>query len=318
MCCRGTDTFSKLKYFSHLHVSLLLQHPHPQDCNRYRSNSYRGLLTSTDFSFTAVAMEPLQKKMKFAHDSLDISPSIFGPTPTDKEVAISEQDTTATLAPISLEQTSEAKHKACDQVLGTTELLEAILLHLDTKTLLLSQRVSKAFKETIITSLPLQQALFLKPSTIMTPTWNQFAFPRGRNIYFRGCSKVSIVDVSTEPDFNNTNQTLEPGHGIDLSIWFWIHGGSRNCKKETPELWPLLIRQPAAALKLDVECSVCETSIQCTFQAGGTFGDLVDYLENEIECDCEPGTESDEEMVGDGDDEDADEDNKNGGECTVC
>ncbi|KAK3649194.1 hypothetical protein LTR56_007034 [Elasticomyces elasticus] len=60
---------------------------------------------------------------------------------------------------------------AITAVLGTTELLETILLSLDThtcsglQTLLLSQRVNKTFKATIAGSPRLQEALFFRRTT---------------------------------------------------------------------------------------------------------------------------------------------------------
>ncbi|CAJ2512916.1 Uu.00g010350.m01.CDS01 [Anthostomella pinea] len=52
---------------------------------------------------------------------------------------------------------------AMAKALGIEELLEGILLNLDMKTLLLSQRVSKGFRSTIAASTRLQQALFFAP-----------------------------------------------------------------------------------------------------------------------------------------------------------
>lgn len=52
-----------------------------------------------------------------------------------------------------------------DEVLGTTELLEAILLSLDQRTLLVSaQRVNHTWHTLIQISTTLQQALFFRPS----------------------------------------------------------------------------------------------------------------------------------------------------------
>lgn len=51
---------------------------------------------------------------------------------------------------------------AVDRVINTIELLEGILINLDMKTLLLSQRVSKQFNAVIAGSTSLQQALFFK------------------------------------------------------------------------------------------------------------------------------------------------------------
>lgn len=52
---------------------------------------------------------------------------------------------------------------ASTQVLGTTELLEMILLNVDMKTLLLSQRVSRSWQRLISTSIHLRRALFMEP-----------------------------------------------------------------------------------------------------------------------------------------------------------
>ena len=55
------------------------------------------------------------------------------------------------------------------RVLDTTELLEAILLGLPVKTLLLAQRVSHGFKAVIDNSIHLQRALFFLPNTLTPP-----------------------------------------------------------------------------------------------------------------------------------------------------
>lgn len=57
----------------------------------------------------------------------------------------------------------------------------------------------------------------------------------------------------------------------------------------------MLLRQPATALKLDVECFVCELSCELEFPAGATFGDLVDFLEQDVECECEHWLDSDDD-----------------------
>lgn len=54
-------------------------------------------------------------------------------------------------------------YSAVDQALHLPELLEQILLHLSQQDLLLSQRVSLAFRNTIVSSHRLQRALFLVP-----------------------------------------------------------------------------------------------------------------------------------------------------------
>lgn len=67
---------------------------------------------------------------------------------------------------------------------------------------------------------------------------------------------------------------------------YWINSKSFAEEKTTRKLSPMLLRQPAIPLKLDVKCSICDCLHQWALKAGATFGDVVHYLENEIECDC--------------------------------
>ncbi|KAK5732905.1 hypothetical protein LTR17_010178 [Elasticomyces elasticus] len=55
---------------------------------------------------------------------------------------------------------------AADTALAIAELLESILVRVDAKTLLLSQRVSRSWSAVIEGSLVLQQKLFLRPATL--------------------------------------------------------------------------------------------------------------------------------------------------------
>lgn len=68
--------------------------------------------------------------------------------------------------------------ESAQQVFSTIELLEMILMELSIRDLLLSQRVYKAFQQTIEGSTKLQQALFMapfeaSPSTCDNPTTRQ-------------------------------------------------------------------------------------------------------------------------------------------------
>ncbi|KXT18811.1 hypothetical protein AC579_8220 [Pseudocercospora musae] len=58
---------------------------------------------------------------------------------------------------------------AAHAALNTVELLEAILLNLDTRTLLLSQRTCKTWQKVIAASILLQKALFLRPAPQPSP-----------------------------------------------------------------------------------------------------------------------------------------------------
>lgn len=244
-------------------------------------------------------MEPPKKKIKI-NDGASASAKSETAVSHETTVGMTDDNITAQGTTSRAEETAAVKHVACDKVLGTTELLEAILLGLDTKNLLLSQRVSKAFQATFTDSLAIQQALFLKPSATMANSWNHLAFTPGHPTYFRGASYASIVDVSTQPEWNNRPNTLKPGHGIHFSVSYWIDSDSVGLEKRNLALWPNLMRQPAVDVKVDLSCSMCRNSSLWTFKAGCTFGDLANYLENELECDCEPLPE--------GYDEDFDED----------
>ncbi|KAK5732888.1 hypothetical protein LTR17_010161 [Elasticomyces elasticus] len=76
---------------------------------------------------------------------------------------------TATVAPLesddeaAVEQTTAP---ATTRVLGTPELLEAILVGTDAKTLLLSQRVAAYWRDVIRGSISLQKKLFLRPASL--------------------------------------------------------------------------------------------------------------------------------------------------------
>ncbi|KAK4498464.1 hypothetical protein PRZ48_011122 [Zasmidium cellare] len=56
---------------------------------------------------------------------------------------------------------------AAAQVLDTVELLEMIILELPIRDVFTDQRVSRHWRSTIVESVKLQQALFLKPSTLV-------------------------------------------------------------------------------------------------------------------------------------------------------
>ncbi|KFZ06079.1 hypothetical protein V501_07741 [Pseudogymnoascus sp. VKM F-4519 (FW-2642)] len=58
---------------------------------------------------------------------------------------------------------TKTRYSAARAVLSTPELLEAILLNVNMKTLLLSQRVSRSWGSIMTSSLVIQQALFFRP-----------------------------------------------------------------------------------------------------------------------------------------------------------
>ena len=110
--------------------------------------------------------------------------------------------------------------------LGTTELLEAILLHLDTRTLLLSQRVSSHFRAVIAASRGCQQRLFLQPATpteILAPDFrpNQLARPF---IFVDEVQDVEVAEVGSGeiarmPDSQYTQRAILNPLLFDLPKW---------------------------------------------------------------------------------------------------
>ncbi|KFX98580.1 hypothetical protein V490_02213 [Pseudogymnoascus sp. VKM F-3557] len=84
---------------------------------------------------------------------------------------------------------TKPQYSAASAVLFTSELLEAILLHLDMKTLLLSQRVSRDWASIMASSLVIQQALFMRPVKVVSPiipfvtTDNHFGDHESKIIY---------------------------------------------------------------------------------------------------------------------------------------
>ena len=73
------------------------------------------------------------------------------------------------------------------KVINTTELLEKILLNIETRMLLLSQRTSKAFRDTIADSNPLQRALYFQQEEAGndTHTADIVDNPLLKGLYFR-------------------------------------------------------------------------------------------------------------------------------------
>lgn len=111
---------------------------------------------------------------------------------------------------------------ACDEVISTRELLEAILLQLPARDILLAQRISKAFREAVERSPSIKRKLFFKPVPLSTnnenePSLNPFlAYTAHRNE--RNCT-IHIanggVDLAARAD--------EPIEDLDDTIWSQPH-----------------------------------------------------------------------------------------------
>ncbi|KAK5718484.1 hypothetical protein LTR15_008214 [Elasticomyces elasticus] len=90
------------------------------------------------------------------------------PASADTTVTIIDHSILATVASIESNDTApmEQTASAATRVLGIPELLEAILIGTDAKTLLLAQRVAPQWRDLIRRSHPLQKKLFLRPSSL--------------------------------------------------------------------------------------------------------------------------------------------------------
>ncbi|KJX95619.1 hypothetical protein TI39_contig4100g00022 [Zymoseptoria brevis] len=113
--------------------------------------------------------------------------------------------------------TSVAMSSAASNVFGTAELLELILLDVDMRTLLLGQRVSKDFNNTITSSPSLQEKLFfrVKRNTIVRgenpgdPEVNSLLCARDI------CEATGLVFLHVE-----VQRTLSVRYGLSMSIGF--------------------------------------------------------------------------------------------------
>ena len=106
---------------------------------------------------------------------------------------------------------------AAERVVNITELLESILLQVDTRTLLLSQRTCKSFHSTITGSPKLQRALFFQQDTAAClsnedPSRNNPLFlPNDRDLRLRIPNMIP-VELDLEQacfDINGTKESYE-------------------------------------------------------------------------------------------------------------
>ena len=108
---------------------------------------------------------------------------------------------------------------------GTVELLEQILLCVDMKTLLLSQRVDRMFRDTIADSQKLQEALYFKasdgdPSATSPPLYGanpllvtRYPFPN--SLKFEGGGWMSVELAEIDRRYPNKTRLYEVHHNFD-------------------------------------------------------------------------------------------------------
>jgi hypothetical protein len=94
------------------------------------------------------------------------------------------------------------------KVLTTTELLEIILIHLDTRTLLVSaQRVCQTWKVLIQTSPTIQQALFFRPTAPNPNSKRAKLHGHAKSIWNSLLSSPSEKDTNSEQGSMNEEET---------------------------------------------------------------------------------------------------------------
>lgn len=88
-------------------------------------------------------------------------------------------------------------HRRGEQVVGIYELLENIILHLPLQDILLSQRVSTAWKGVVRQSMEIRQALLLEPVT-------------GPKVYWDGSWRAEVHGSNGKDDFLARDPLLNP------------------------------------------------------------------------------------------------------------
>ncbi|KAK4494364.1 hypothetical protein PRZ48_014662 [Zasmidium cellare] len=119
---------------------------------------------------------------------------------------------------------------AIQKLIHTTEILEKVLLELDTKTLLLSQRVCKTFKEIVDDSMYLQEALFFRqaPASRAAKYGEGGVNPLLTWPWQRELGLKPIYNTSTEPaQFFAFPDEKPVGYTVRMGSWrrmCFIHG----------------------------------------------------------------------------------------------
>ncbi|KAK4956534.1 hypothetical protein LTR10_006061 [Elasticomyces elasticus] len=158
--------------------------------------------------------------------SLQANPPAFH---TSQQQLLREPLLALTLLAGHLMQTrSRARYRkvtpAADAALAITELLESILVRVDAKTLLLSQRVCRKWRDVIEGSLVLQQKLFLRPATLAEAT----------NLSAEDNDKALVVMQADEdtrfmaaPEHSMTFDILPESSGLLNPLFF---NGNAGCR----------------------------------------------------------------------------------------
>ncbi|EME80833.1 uncharacterized protein MYCFIDRAFT_85212 [Pseudocercospora fijiensis CIRAD86] len=150
---------------------------------------------------------------------------------------------------------------AAHAVLHTVELLQAILLSLDTKTLLLSQRTCKTWQDVIADSILLQEALFFRPAP---PPDHTDCKPQ-----FDALASEVFQLRKLKPGFPHIKAKHRPKEYINP----WITGSFRHM---------LITQPPAQVVWLHTRHGgVCVSgqTVNARDGEGVTIGDVLDKLE---------------------------------------
>ena len=152
-----------------------------------------------------------------------------------------------------------------DKVFSTVELLEAILLRVPQRDLLLSQAVCQMFRDTIKGSIKLQQMLFFAPETALDstkPTEGRVndllydianANTRDSELQFRSNGRhLSISEISCYTSTGDWNLLVPPELHINVRNYFKT-GKSKDGTNWRPQSWDkMYLCQPPCEFRVSV------------------------------------------------------------------
>ncbi|KAF2162763.1 hypothetical protein M409DRAFT_58157 [Zasmidium cellare ATCC 36951] len=119
-----------------------------------------------------IAKGPVTLHLRWSHNSDDVHGWVAAARAVPRKIHCPVGTTAAKLA-----EKSETNMSAVTHVLNTVELLEAILLEADMKTVLLAQRVSTSWKATIGDSIMLQEKLWFRPTAVRDKSQDTNSMP---------------------------------------------------------------------------------------------------------------------------------------------
>ncbi|KAK3114226.1 hypothetical protein LTR53_007655 [Teratosphaeriaceae sp. CCFEE 6253] len=206
-------------------------------------------------------MAPLAKRQKFSDRTRDDA------TPTNTPA-----DKAGAKAPVEQDGVAETKTRdtpAADAVIATAELLENILLKIDAKTLLLSQRTAHRFRAVVQGSAPLQKKLVLKP----VATLKEALHLADGEDFDEAC-----VRASEDADEDEEHGVLNPLLFVRREVNAFDEACCRipgRAKSTDSSWWEMILVSPSpTALRVDWGCGMHVCS------GGMTLGQCLEHAED--------------------------------------